>query len=66
MLYSQLVCACVCACVYVCVCIQCDLGDVDETELCDELKCCQHFRTSAKRGEGISQAIECLVDDVRI
>ena len=47
------------------MCIQSDLGNFDETiELCDELKCCKHFSTSAKQGEGISEAIECLLDDV--
>lgn len=52
--------------VCVCVCVQCDLGDIDETEMCDELRCCQRFSTSAKKGEGISEAIERLMDDVRI
>ena len=49
-----------------CVCVQCDLATPGELELCDELKCYKCFNTSAKRGEGIAEAIECLLEDVRI
>ena len=47
------------------MCVQCDLATPGELEFCDELKCYKCFNTSAKRGEGITEAIECLLEDVR-
>ena len=47
------------------MCVQCDLATPGELELCDELKCYKCFNTSAKRGERITEAIECLLEDVR-
>ena len=36
----------------------------DGTKLCEELQLCNWYKTSAKKGTGLNEAVECLVENV--